>query len=317
VHDAWPASPMAATLTSLQLRCTAAGHVELPAAWLAGFPRLRRLACGGGVSLDFSDLIEDLRAAEAAAAAAEAEAAAAAAAATAAEAGGGAAAPAGPGDVRTAQEAAAAPAAPLPAPPRARAPPRLPPLEELELDQAELDEGAWAALADGRLLGARLASLTLSRCGPPPRGALRPIPGAVAPPFTALRRLTLGVADPGDALPAVAALTGLADLSLLHLRCGRRGFGPEALPLLAGLTALTRLVMLPVAGGPEAAWGPCPGGGGGGSPAAAPTAAWGPAKGAPGGGGGDQRRLFPLLQEYRGPALPDPATAPGAGSAPL
>jgi hypothetical protein len=91
------------------------------------------------------------------------------------------------------------------------------------------------------------------------------------------------VACAEEALPAVAALTGLQDLTLLHLRTGRRGFDPEDARPLAALTALTRLTMLPVAGGPAVEWPTQPVAGAG--LAARGVTAW------------------PSMVEYRGPRL--------------
>ncbi len=285
--EAWPGSPLAESLESLWLRCTGPGHVALPASWLLKFPRLRRLDCHSGVAIDFEDFEEELRASG------------------------------------------------LP----------LPPLEHLELDQAELDASGCAALAGGGLLGARLTSLVLSRCRLPARDELLrlgaagvggdddggtaaggPLSAARAeqrqqlvrrnPPFHALRQLTLGVSEPDASLTAVAALTGLRDLTLLHLRTGERGFAAGAARRLAALTGLTRLVMVPAASKIEFRWeGP---GGGGGVPVAAAAASgvagseagFAPAAAVADGGsssvGGQEfpTGVFPLLQSYRGPKDP-------------
>lgn len=257
--------PVAATLTSLQLRCTGASAIELPPDWLLRLPHLRRLVCGHGVSLDLSELEETL---EAATQLQQQQQLAA----------GAAAAPEGAGGPSLAQLS-------------------LPPLEHLELDQEDLDDRGWGALAGPRLLGATLTSLSLSRCRPPPERVLSPAPRApgapAAPrPFPALRRLLMGVTDPAAALAAAAALTGLRDLSLHHLRCGDRGFGLGAPWRLEGVRELTRLVLLPVTA--EAM-----------RLAQAAQAAQA-ARAAPGRGGGcgvQPNDLWPLMVTYEGPPL--------------
>jgi hypothetical protein len=200
-----------------------------------------------------------------------------------------------------AEPAAAASPAPPPGPP--------PPLEHLELSQPELAPAAWRALACGAapMLGARLASLSLSRCPLPSRDDLLRLggggnssssssEGAAAAPFPALRRLSAGVAAEEAPLAAVAALTGLQDLALYHLRCGARAFGPDAPWRLTALTALTRLVLAPV----------CTFAGG-----AAVAALRAARRAGRGGGGGESDDmgcltagdLWPRMQSYQGPVI--------------
>lgn len=232
----------------------------MPASWLLGFPRLRRLACGHALSLDLAGF--DEAAAELLAAQrhrhhhhqqqppvdntpASQQAAA--------------GPPIDPGGGRP--HACAARAA-------------LPPLEHLELDQASLPEPAWRALAAATALGGTLSSLCLSRTGLPPRGLLlrlgAPAPGgggsagsyesgtcdsaAGGAPFPALRGLEVGVPSEEGHLDSAAALTGLESLGLHHLRCGARRFGPGAPQRLAPLSRLMRLVLSPASEGWET-WG--------------------------------------------------------------
>jgi len=289
VCESWPAAPLAAHLSTLTLRCTGPGALTLPASWLLRFPKLQRLICQNGISLDFEDFQEDL--------AAEA-------------------------DLRS--------VAPLQL---------LPPLQHLELNQAELDDYGWPALAGAGLLGQHLTSLVLSRCGLPARDTLlqlgsagletdsgrgggggggapsSSLAGAAAaaaaagarlqlpsaglsnrPPFPALRDLTVGVSAPEETLPAVAALTRLRDLALFHLRTGQRAFSGGAAQQLSALTRLTRLVLLPAQAPVELRWSREGDGDGGGAEAGAA-------------GDGEEynrrepRRLFPLIERYSGPLL--------------
>lgn len=274
-----PASPAGPHLTELHLGCAGPGEIELPSSWLLQMRRLRHLDCARGVTMDLSGIHASLAASP-----------------VTLPGDGGTCDISGWGAHHTADQDSQSYSNHTSNSltsfhhhnssgcGRGRSSSRgggggdgssalsLPPLEHLALSQPRLGAAGWCALADGALLGAKLTSLELWRCGAPPPGLLRQLRarsssssctsslGGAAPggfgPFPALVRLHLGTSgDPSDAVEAAAQLIHLRCLSLHHAgSAARRGFGADDPGRLMALTELTRLVMMPVYTGYHVRW---------------------------------------------------------------